>query len=191
MHKTNRQAFTLIELLVVISIVAMLIAILLPALASARESSRMLSCSSRMKQIGVVTYTYISDNKQWLPYREYNWKKMLDDYVTVRWGMNQIFYCPNALTIPDTNIHTDNKAYCAGYAKNPNLGNARAWRLDEIAIYKNTPLSDIGWIYENDVKPHWNYASSDYNASKMKRHMNKTRMNMLYHDGHVQTIEPD
>ncbi len=48
-----RRGFTLIELLVVISIISLLIALLLPALASARESARIIVCASQLRQIGV------------------------------------------------------------------------------------------------------------------------------------------
>ncbi len=194
MRKTHPHAFTLIELLVVISIVAMLISILLPALASARETSKRLDCMTRMKQIGLVTHLYTDDNGGWLPYREHYWKQKLDDYVNVRSGMNQIFYCPEALPIPRSNFSSTNKAYCAGYSKNYALRNGSwvpyAWRIDMLEL-KYGNLSKKGWIYENAVHASWNYTCSNFNGSKMKRHMNNTKMNMLYHDGHVETIEPD
>lgn len=184
------KAFTLIELLVVISIIAILIAILLPALAQARETSKRLDCMTRMKQIGIVTATYTNDFNGWLPYSITYWKQRMDNYVNLRVGNAQIFYCPSAILIPKANYNTVNKAYCAGLTKNPYLGNNYVWRLDDLAVYKKQPLSSLGWIYENAVHPSWNYTCSNYNGSKMKRHMGDTRMNMLYHDGHVKTYEP-
>ena len=53
--------FTLIELLVVISIIALLIAILLPALSAARETARMVSCLSSVRQIGILMDVYAND----------------------------------------------------------------------------------------------------------------------------------
>ncbi|MEM9916229.1 MAG: type II secretion system protein [Planctomycetota bacterium] len=61
-----RRAFTLIELLVVISIIALLVGILLPALASARESARTSACLSNVKQIGLATMAYATDNDGFL-----------------------------------------------------------------------------------------------------------------------------
>ncbi len=61
------RAFTLIELLVVISIVALLIAILLPALGAARDAAKGSMCLSNQRQIGLVTYAYVSDDNGYLP----------------------------------------------------------------------------------------------------------------------------
>src|SRR5215470_5802018 len=63
----RRRGFTLIELLVVIAIIAILAAILFPVFAQARESARMTSCLSNMKQMGLALRMYGQDYDESYP----------------------------------------------------------------------------------------------------------------------------
>jgi len=60
--RRNPRGFTLIELLVVIAIIAILIALLLPAVQAAREAARRAQCINNLKQLGLASHNYVSNN---------------------------------------------------------------------------------------------------------------------------------
>ncbi len=62
-----KRGFTLIELLVVIAIIAILASILLPALFRSKEKAKDTGCKSLLKQYGLATMMYCSDNQDYLP----------------------------------------------------------------------------------------------------------------------------
>lgn len=64
----RRPAFTLIELLVVIAIMALLIGIMLPSIGRARATAKRAACASNLRQIGVLMQTYLTHNRDRLPY---------------------------------------------------------------------------------------------------------------------------
>ncbi|MGF1657590.1 MAG: type II secretion system protein [Verrucomicrobiales bacterium] len=60
-------AFTLIELLVVIAIIAVLVSIAVPAFTGAQERARALSDLNNLRQIGIASLAFASDNNSVLP----------------------------------------------------------------------------------------------------------------------------
>ena len=59
--------FTLTELLTAIGVIALLAALLLPALNKAREKAKEITCTGNLRQIGMASLSYTSDNQDYLP----------------------------------------------------------------------------------------------------------------------------
>jgi hypothetical protein len=63
----SKTGFTLVELLVVIAIIGVLVGLLLPGVQAAREAARRMSCTNKLRQIGMATQNFESANKRLPP----------------------------------------------------------------------------------------------------------------------------
>jgi prepilin-type N-terminal cleavage/methylation domain-containing protein len=57
----HRIGFTLIEMLVSISVIALLMSLLLPTLGRARSQAKSVTCTSRLRQLGLALHAYAND----------------------------------------------------------------------------------------------------------------------------------
>lgn len=67
----RRDAFTLVELLTVIAIIGVLAAIIILGVGKARASADTAKCVANLRQLGVATGLYATDNKGEIPYANY------------------------------------------------------------------------------------------------------------------------
>jgi prepilin-type N-terminal cleavage/methylation domain-containing protein/prepilin-type processing-associated H-X9-DG protein len=131
MRRVRKPAFTLIELLVVIAIIAILAAILFPVFAQARETARMSSCVSNMKQIGTSLMMYVQDYDETYPYIRFHGDNANKGTRTLVWRNVILPYLKNkdVLACP-SNPASKSAAAVPGTNTDPARGNAEGWEVE-------------------------------------------------------------
>ncbi|MFA6546340.1 MAG: type II secretion system protein, partial [Limisphaerales bacterium] len=97
----RRSGFTLIELLVVIAIIGILAGLLMPALATAKARSKASGCTSNLKQVGLASAMYVTDEDGKIPLAgfrmaawaygpDHTWDDLLNSYLGANYTLSQI-----------------------------------------------------------------------------------------------------
>jgi prepilin-type N-terminal cleavage/methylation domain-containing protein/prepilin-type processing-associated H-X9-DG protein len=146
----RKSGFTLIELLVVIAIIAILAAILFPVFAQARESARMTSCLSNMRQLGTALRMYAQDYDETYPYARLHW----DDgaRIQIMWKNNVMPYIKNKQIFACPSNPRSRPAGPGDLASGDGRGNGQGWmsepdRIMPISYGMNTTVTT--WIPYN------------------------------------------
>ena len=74
----TRHAFSLVDVLVTLAVIALLIGLMMPTLASVRDATRKVVCSSNIRQLGIGLHMYTMDQKGVLPDSVYSSKRVAD-----------------------------------------------------------------------------------------------------------------
>ena len=142
----------------VIGIIALLIAILLPALSKAREQSRMVKCLSNLKQIGLASLSYTTENRGYIvPADVYegngdqHGRTWSDTWVTILVGKKYLDY-PRGLNDTDP-PPSDNVWHCpSGILEQSNITSIST----SLPSSRKDALGAMGYMHKsslNGVEP--------------------------------------
>ena len=217
----QQRGFTLIELLVVMAVMSILVSLLMPAISAARAQAWSVSCRSRLAQIGYAVQMYGINHGDYLPgaadssgrqffgfrYGPTERVDFTDGYMTSYVGDDpEVWQCP---TLAEFLPRADGP--CTSYAYNYNYltdlvtegdwwdpGYQYWWRGKKAAVIQKPSrtvlFGDSATNWMGPVQENWFWTPPSQalpwgNAYTHFRH--RLRANILWADGHVNSMEPD
>ena len=165
---------------------------LLPALRNARDTAKSVVCMNSLKQIGLAHMLYVNDWDGWSPTLGGSngpWATTLLPYLDYSQSKTpEAINCPEAISrwgypIPALRSYTRN-LQGATYNEPIKLSSVRnpSIKFNFAESAPGTPTGSPPWVYGYTVVALGFLERLEY------RHANNSRMNLLFYDGHVESV---
>lgn len=172
------KAFTLTELLTVIAIIAILVGILIPVVGRLKESTKISTCLSNLRQIGTLAATYSADHKGWALPPSYKNKLNDEGYVS---KVSPIWLCPS-----------DERDTKGTWTSSPTSYACNAEQVGWVPAYYDQAMKKVNQIEKPSKTVYFSdgdeYIMRTYNPVWNFRHDEGKSINALLFDGHVERL---